>query len=239
MRSVLQELVKAMPNEVQVITLEETPEQGFGYLSYEGAEDVLGFTHLATGDDIESLLSAQPGIEPGDITAEITDSQKVITITFGGNLANTNVSQLVFTNNFSIYYEPIFAITNHVQGTAGTPQTFRITKPAAEINAGVWRLARQSTSPQINNLPWNITAAELQTAIVNAGQSYTVTDQGTYFQVTRTVNGSNGTWSVNPLYDSSNEIRRQIAGGIATTQEGGPDPVAGGRRRNRRRMTAG
>lgn len=88
-----------------------------------------------------------------------------------------------------------FTISNQVAGTAGTPHEFRLNKPDAGTDIGEFRLARPTISS--DNVPaLGVTAAAIESAIANKGQSYTVTDIGTYFHIVRTVNGANGTWTV-------------------------------------------
>ena len=234
-----------MPNAIFEVAFDQVSDRGGFFFSKGHGGGYVGSDFLyfnATAAEITTALEAMSNIGAGNVLATYSGDFLTLTITFQAALANTDIENFAFANGNG-GQEPLlvltpYTITNQVAGTAGPPHTFRLQK-TVDVNTGYFRLKR-GASNMSGVLAWDAGAATIQASMTGVGQNYTVTDMTTYFQFTRNVNGSNGTFTVdNTSADPLNPIGNLTVVTLTEVQAGGPAPVAGGRRRNRRRMTAG
>jgi len=219
-----------MPNTIYTLTFDQEPDAGFFQFRFGvgvGGTDIV-YVPIVEADAVVALeFSTSIGV--GDVAVTLSPDRLIMYIEFIGAMANTNYPTFELINGDGIgsflRKTTTFTISNQVAGTAGTPHTLRLNKPAAGTDTGTYRLFRTAT-PMSGFTAWNATAAELQTSITGAGQSYTVVDMGTYFQLTRNLNGSNGTWTVNNAIVPSEPIGDLTVVSMVQTQEGGPDVLS-------------
>jgi hypothetical protein len=103
-------------NEVQRLTITGTPTGGSFTLTYAG-ETTTALNHNASVATIQAALDALSNVDPGDITvAGGPLPGTFVTFTFGGGLAETNVSEMTATPSLTGGSAPTAVITTTTPG---------------------------------------------------------------------------------------------------------------------------
>lgn len=246
-----------MPNEIRKITYSHVPTRPntnvkqWGLIFddwYYNSPGAIGSVDDSSGDitDANTIqfsletnfpIVVVPGVGNFASTGNmvVTGGPLEFFIEFTNSLGNTDITPClgVWSRDTTVLYSTTQlyslptttqAITNHVQGTAGTPQTFQLRKVVG-ANEGTFTM-RKSSVVVGSALPYNVDLATLQAQ----HGDFTITDETTYFQFTRTSNGSNGTWTC--VSDTLNPVRNSVAITFEITQVGGPDvPSINGNKR--------
>jgi hypothetical protein len=237
-----------MPNEIRKITYSHIPTRPTSgkqwamiWVDAANGETIGGLSDsygdLTDQGTLQTILSENfyivtvPGVGAffADGNLMVTGGPLEFYVEFINELGNTAITPclgewtrdvLVAAGTAQFYSLPTTsqAILNHVQGTAGTPQTFQLRKVVG-ANEGTFTM-RKSSVVVGSALQYNVSLATLQAQHAD----FTITDEGTYFQFTRTSNGTNGTWTC--VSDTLNPVRNSVAITFETTQVGGPDVVA-------------
>jgi hypothetical protein len=205
----------------------------------EGELSVYSFSGGESPNEAEILngLEFSNGALSGNISVTAAVAGLEFLVEFINGLANTDMQPTLGTweryinADFGYGTQQLYRlatttqiIMNHVQGTAGTPQTFQLRKVVG-ANEGTFTMRRSGVVVG-SSLPYNVSLATLQAQHAD----FTITDQTTYFQFTRTSNGSNGTWTC--ISDTANPVRNSISVTFERTQIGGPDiPAVNGNKR--------
>lgn len=111
----------SVSNEVQRVTITGTPTGGSFTLSYDG-ETTAAIAYNAAASAVQSALEGLSNIDVGDVTVSGGPLPAAfVTVTFGGDLANRNVSQMTATGSFTGGTAPAVAVTTTTGGTSGVP----------------------------------------------------------------------------------------------------------------------
>ena len=87
-------------DEVQTITITGTPTGGTFTLTLNG-ETTGDIDWDASAADVQAALVALPGVEDGDVVCTDGPLPATVTVTFGGNLAQTNIAEMTFTDSIT------------------------------------------------------------------------------------------------------------------------------------------
>jgi len=187
-----------------IFTFDHQPNFGhFGFFLNEG----FGGSTTISWDDSEESAQANNdsfGFGSGSLQFDFENdgtTQTVIVNFLSDVLKNSEPEDFTYRsgdfesgtdNDMRLIESPV--ISNQVAGTAGTPHSFRLNKLSESVNTGKYRLRRSFSTFGSGVLNWDADLATIQASVLAQGQNYTITDEGSYFQFTRNVNGSNSTW---------------------------------------------
>lgn len=118
-----------MANEIQTISFDVMPTGGYFTINFNGQQSGPIYASLDTASSIQVTMGALSNIGSGNITVT-GDWTSVFQFEFKGTLANTNVPQLLATNNILTASNEVISVTTStlgVTGVSGTPSTFALT----------------------------------------------------------------------------------------------------------------
>lgn len=110
-------------NEVQTATITGAPTGGTFTLTYAG-QTTAAIAYNATAGAVQSALLALSNLGTGDVTVSGGPGPAdPYVITFGGDLAGTNVAAITATGNFTGGTSPAIAVVETTDGAAGATAT--------------------------------------------------------------------------------------------------------------------
>jgi hypothetical protein len=189
-----------------IITFDNDPNFGECQVLYQ---EGMGGAALIEHDYDEATIQSEFDFGIGATSVSLDGNVLTITMIDAGLIASP-IEDWTIQNGQLPGHElrllTTFTISNQVTGSAGVNHSFRLNKPAAGTDTGQFQLKR-SAANMSGVLDWNASAAAIEASMASVGQSYTVTDEGAYFQCTRTTDGTNGTFTTpNNAVTSGNPI---------------------------------
>jgi hypothetical protein len=152
-------------SEVQTATITGTPTGGSFTLTYAGSTTA-SIAYNATNTTVQSALLALPNLTTGDVTVA-GSAGGPYTITFGGSIAGSNVSQITATSNLTGGTSPTVGVATTTPGTGGDSIGYRApavnTDPVPNgVGIELWSKAVLDNSLLAGGIHWVLPRAKLR-----------------------------------------------------------------------------